>query len=61
MRRTRRTENEHAERHGHCGRDLWGARPLAGWTKSAANKRLARRLERRRLNRTREQEDWEGR
>ena len=51
MRRTRRTENQRAEEHGHPGRDLWGARPLSGWPKSAENKRLARRLERRRANR----------
>lgn len=52
MKRTRRSENQRAEEHGHPGRELWGARPLANWGKTSANKRLARRLERRRANRT---------
>lgn len=52
MKRSRRSENQRAEQKGHVGRELWGARPLANYSKTAANKRLARRLERRRLNRT---------
>ena len=51
MRRTRRSENQRAEQRGKLSQDLWGARPCAGWTRSAENKRLARRLERRRANR----------
>lgn len=49
-------QRERAERAGHVGRELWGARPLAGWCKTAANKLLARRLERRRMNRDAQQD-----
>lgn len=49
-------DRDRAEKSGHVGRELWGARPLAGWCKTAANKLLARRLERRRMNREAEQE-----
>lgn len=41
---------ERPQARGHIA-DLWSRRPLAGWSKSAANKLLSRRLERRRLNR----------
>ena len=51
MRRTRRSENQRAEQRGKLSQELWGARPLAGWTRSAENKRLARRLGRRRADR----------
>lgn len=44
-------DRDRAEKSGHVGRELWGARPLAGWCKTAANKLLARRLERARLRR----------
>lgn len=37
---------KNVEKNGRPGRELWGARPLAGWVKTAANKLLARRLER---------------
>lgn len=40
MKRSRRSENEAAERRGHAGKELWGKRP--GWYKS-----LTHRLERR--------------
>ncbi len=52
MKCNRRSENQRAEQHGHHGRDLWGARPLSGWSKTADNKRLSRRLERRRNKKT---------
>lgn len=39
---------------GHVGRELWGRRQLAGWCKTAANKLLARRLERRAAKRAAE-------
>jgi hypothetical protein len=42
--------NQRAAKRGHI-RELWSRRPLAGWTKSAANKVLSRRLERKRLQR----------
>lgn len=48
MRPWTRDRKESAERRGHI-RELWSRRPFAGWTKSAANKLLSRRLERRRL------------
>lgn len=38
---------ENAEKNGRPGRELWGKRRLAGWVKSAANKRPSRRLDRR--------------
>lgn len=50
------SKGERAEKAGHVGHELWGARPLAGWCKTAANKLLARRLERRRMNREADQE-----
>ena len=46
---TRKTRDR-AEKRGHFY-ELWSRRPLAGWVKSAANKLLSRRLERKRLNR----------
>jgi len=42
--------NQRAAKRGHI-RELWSRRPLAGWIKSAANKVLSRRLERKRLER----------
>lgn len=44
------SKRDRAEKAGHHY-ELWSRRPLAGWNKTAANKRLSRRLERRRLNR----------
>lgn len=46
-----RKTRDRAEKRGHFY-EFWSRRPLAGWTKSAANKILARRIERKRLNRT---------
>ena len=45
-----RAEQLAGEKRGHI-RELWSRRPLAGWVKSAANKVLSRRLERKRLKR----------
>ena len=42
--------NQRAAKRGHI-REMWSRRPLAGWVKSAANKVLSRRLERKRLQR----------
>jgi hypothetical protein len=55
MRPWTRDPKKSAEKHGHFY-ELWSRRPLAGWTKCAANKLLSRRLERRRLNRARIEE-----
>ena len=55
MRPENKNPSERAAKRGHIV-ELWSRRPLAGWPKSAANKLLSRRLERRRLNRMTDQE-----
>ena len=46
-----RSKNSRRTKAAHVGRDLWGKRPLSGWSHSADNKRLARQLERVRARR----------
>jgi hypothetical protein len=49
---------DHRERAERRIRELWSRLPLAGWIKSAANKRLSRRLWRARIRReTRSMQD----
>ena len=50
-----KSPSERAARRGHIV-EFWSRRPLAGWPKTAANKVIARRLERHRLKRMVEQE-----
>ena len=55
MKPENKNPSERAARRGHIV-ELWSRRPLAGWTKTAANKLISRRLERRRLKRMLKQE-----
>lgn len=55
MRPEHHSPADRPQKRGHI-KELWSRRPLAGWVKSAANKLLSRRLERRRLNRQIEKE-----
>jgi hypothetical protein len=50
MRGKRRGENDRAQQRGKLSKEFWSG-PLRYWTKSPENKRLCRRLVRRKLNR----------
>ena len=49
MRGKRRGENDRAQKQGKLANEFWSKRPLACWIKSPENKKLSRRLERRKL------------